>query len=106
MNSGYRASKTRRGLGIWAIVAIAAIALGLGWAGGCGSPQPEAVSKVATGDTDAVIAARGLTPDDLGLGPIPSLGTAIVVDPGTPFSNIMIVLGEHVPVRSVQLPSS
>jgi hypothetical protein len=47
-----------------------------------------------------------LTPDDLGLGPIPSLGTAIVVDPGTPFSNIMIVLGEHVPVRSVQLPSS
>ena len=38
--------------------------LGLGWAAGCGSP-PEVVSKVAAGDTDSVIAARGLTPDDI-----------------------------------------
>ena len=35
-----------------------------------------------------------LTQEDLGLGPTPSTDAAIVVDPGTPFSNIMIVVRE------------
>ncbi len=39
-----------------------------------------------------------LTEEDLGLGPTPSTDAAVVVDPGTPFSNIMIVLKAHVPV--------
>lgn len=39
-----------------------------------------------------------LTQEDLGLGAVPSTEAAVVVDPGTPFSNIMIVLKAHVPV--------
>ena len=54
----------RRGLGRWAVLGLAVLALGLVWAAGCGS-APEVVSKVAAGDTDSVIAARGLTPDDI-----------------------------------------
>lgn len=41
-----------------------------------------------------------LTPDALGLGPVPSTEAAVVVDPGTPLSNLMIVVSDFVPVRS------
>ena len=42
-----------------------------------------------------------LTPDELGLFGSPSTDAAIVVDPGTPLSNIMIVVEEFVdPVRT------
>lgn len=41
-----------------------------------------------------------LTASDLGLGAVPSTEAALVVDPGTPFSNIMIVVEDHVPVGS------
>lgn len=48
---------------------IAAVALALitiGWLAGCQSnPTTPAPTTVATGDVDAVIAARGLTPDDV-----------------------------------------
>ena len=48
--------------------ALAALVLlaGIAWLAGCqsGPPTPEATT-VATGDTDAVIQARGLTPDDV-----------------------------------------
>lgn len=46
-----------------------------------------------------------LTQEDLGLGAVPSTEAAIVVDPGTPFSNIMIVLKAHVPLREVDASS-
>ncbi|MEM7414337.1 MAG: hypothetical protein AAF389_02505 [Gemmatimonadota bacterium] len=39
-----------------------------------------------------------MTQEGLGLGEMPSMDAAMVVDPGTPFSNIMIVVGDHVPV--------
>jgi hypothetical protein len=42
-----------------------------------------------------------LTQQDLGLGAAPSTEAAVVVDPGTPFSNIMVVLKAHVPVTEV-----
>ena len=44
-----------------------------------------------------------LTQDALGLGS-PNTEAALVVDPGTPFSNIMIVVNEHVPVGTHELP--
>ncbi len=50
---------------VWAGIGCAVLAAGLLWAAGCGGSAPEVVSKVASGDTDAVIAARGLTPDDV-----------------------------------------
>jgi hypothetical protein len=40
-----------------------------------------------------------LTEEGLGLGPVPSLDAAVVEDPGTPFSNIIVVLKEFVPVE-------
>lgn len=39
-----------------------------------------------------------LTQADLGLGPVPATDAALVVDPGTPLSNIMIVLSDFVEV--------
>lgn len=39
-----------------------------------------------------------LTAEDMGLGPVPSTEAAILVDPGTPFSNVMIVVKEFVDV--------
>lgn len=39
-----------------------------------------------------------MTQEGLGLGDVPSIDAAMVVDPGTPFSNIMIVVSDHVPV--------
>jgi hypothetical protein len=39
-----------------------------------------------------------LTEADLGLGQVPSMDAAVVVDPGTPLSNIMIVVKEFVEV--------
>ena len=41
-----------------------------------------------------------LTSADLGLGAVPSMDAAIVVDPGTPLSNIMIVLERFVDIES------
>lgn len=38
-----------------------------------------------------------LTADALGLGPVPSTEAAVVVDPGTPLSNIMVVVSDFVP---------
>jgi hypothetical protein len=40
-----------------------------------------------------------LTADAMGLGADPSTEAAVVVDPGTPFSNVMIVVRDFVPVR-------
>ena len=45
-----------------------------------------------------------LTSTDLGLGDVPSTDAAMVVDPGSPFSNIMIVVEEHVPVGPPPTP--
>jgi hypothetical protein len=42
-----------------------------------------------------------LTPDAMGLGARPSMEAAVVVDPGTPLSNLMIVVNDFVAVRSV-----
>lgn len=39
-----------------------------------------------------------LTTADVGLGDAPSLQAAVVVDPGTPFANIMVVVKDHVAV--------
>lgn len=39
-----------------------------------------------------------LTEGALGLGPVPSTEAAVVVDPGTPLSNIMVVVKEFVPI--------
>ena len=41
-----------------------------------------------------------LTSDALGLGATPSMEAAVVVDPGTPFSNLMVVVNDFVAVRS------
>jgi hypothetical protein len=41
-----------------------------------------------------------LTPDAMGLGATPSTEAAVVVDPGTPFSNLMVVVNDFVAVRS------
>lgn len=41
-----------------------------------------------------------LTQESLGLGVIPSTDAAVVVDPGTPLSNIMVVVREFVDVRT------
>lgn len=41
-----------------------------------------------------------LTADALGLGPVPSTEAAVVVDPGTPLSNIMVVVSDFVPAPS------
>ena len=41
-----------------------------------------------------------VTADALGLGPTPSMEAAVVVDPGTPMSNIMIVVQDFVPVMA------
>jgi nitrous-oxide reductase len=46
-------------------IAVGAVVLILGWAAGCGSQPETTTAKAAPGDTDAVIAARGLTPDDV-----------------------------------------
>ena len=45
-----------------------------------------------------------LTQEALGLGSVPSTEAAVVVDPGTPFSNVMIVLKRHVEVPTVAEP--
>jgi len=39
-----------------------------------------------------------LTPESMGLGPVPSTDAAVIVDPGTPLSNIMVVVSDFVPV--------
>ncbi len=39
-----------------------------------------------------------LTPEGFGLGDVPSTEAAVVVDPGTPLSNIMVVVKDFVPV--------
>jgi len=39
-----------------------------------------------------------LTAADVGLGDVPSLEAAVVVDPGTPFANLMVVVKDHVAV--------
>jgi hypothetical protein len=39
-----------------------------------------------------------ISAEDLGLGTVPSLDAAVVVDPGTPFANIMVVVRDHVPL--------
>jgi hypothetical protein len=47
-----------------------------------------------------------LTSDALGLGPVPSTEAAVVVDPGTPLSNLMIVVSDFVPVRGTERDES
>lgn len=44
-----------------------------------------------------------LTSEALGLGPAPSTEAAVIVDPGTPFSNMMIVVEDFVAVEEVDI---
>ena len=56
----------KRSKAVLTLLAIAAGVTVLGWLAGCGSTgEQPAPTTVAAGDTDAVIAARGLTPDDV-----------------------------------------
>lgn len=43
-----------------------------------------------------------LTSEGLGLGSVPSTRAAVVVDPGTPFSNMMVVVEAFVPVEETE----
>lgn len=47
-----------------------------------------------------------LTPDAMGLGATPSMEAVVVVDPGTPFSNLMVVVNDFVAVRSADAGAS
>ncbi|MDH3254460.1 MAG: Sec-dependent nitrous-oxide reductase, partial [Acidobacteriota bacterium] len=64
MNLDLRPSVERRRSRILAAVGVSGLVLAIAWIGGCAQQQGE-TSGVAAGDTDSVIAARELTPDDV-----------------------------------------